>query len=102
MQANLDNGTDGPNETLRRCLAFPAMCPKEFFNMVEEGRPRATVIMAHYFAYLARFKDTWWIGDSGRREVNAIAAVLPLEWQDMMSWPLQELDRVYSAGWNLE
>ena len=97
IQLALDAGVEGPAEILRRCLAFPGLIPKEFFNMVEERRPRALVILAHYFAYLARFRDIWYLGDAGGREVRAIAGNLGPEWGDLMSWPSTEVERIYSS-----
>jgi hypothetical protein len=96
IQGALDSGAEGPDQILRRCLGFPGLVPKQFFNLVEELRPRALVILGHYFAYLARFKDIWWIGDAGAREVRAIAGVLPPEWRGMMDWPIGEVERLYS------
>lgn len=96
IQVALDEGIEGPSEILRRCLGFPGIIPKRFFDMVEERRPRALVILAYYFAYLARFKDIWWIGDAGAREVRAIAGVLRPEWGEMMGWPVGEVERIYS------
>ena len=96
IQGALDTGVEGSAQILRRCLGFPGLIPKQFFNMVEELRPRALVILAHYFAYLARFKEIWWVGDAGAREVRAIAGVLAPEWRDMMSWPISEVERVYA------
>jgi hypothetical protein len=92
----VDAGIERPADILRRCLGFPGIIPKKFFDLVEERRPRALVILAYYFAYLARSHDTWWIGDSGSREVKAIAAVVGPEWGEMMSWPMREVERVYS------
>jgi hypothetical protein len=96
VQLALDAGIEGPPEILRRCMGFPGLIPKVFFDMVEERRPRALVIMAYYFAYLARFRESWWIGDAGIREVRAIAGALGPEWMEMMSWPLGEVERIYA------
>lgn len=96
IQVALDAGVEGPDQILRRCLGFPGLIPKRFIDMVEERRPRALVILAHYFAYLARFREIWWIGDSGAREVRAIAGILAPEWREMMGWPVGEVERIYS------
>ena len=70
------------NGTLcRRLAVFPMMVDKLFLDLVEERRPRALAVMAHYFALLAKLSDFWWIGASGHREVAAIQSELPPEWQ---------------------
>ncbi|KAG0646571.1 Sterol regulatory element-binding ECM22 [Hyphodiscus hymeniophilus] len=96
IQLAIDAGIEGSAEILRRCLAFPGHMPKLFFDMVGERRPRALVVLAHYFAYLVRFREIWWIGEVGMREVRAIAGALGPEWVDSMRWPLGEVERVYA------
>lgn len=83
---------DAPADTCRRLLLFPVLTANRFHVLVEEQRPRALVILAYYFAVLAMFRDTWWIGDAGRREILAIQSVLPNQWQEFMSWPLQVMN----------
>ena len=75
----------------RILLLFPYLVQKGFIDLVQEQRPRALVILAHYFGLLAQFKDIWFIGDTASREVRAIQSALSKEWQDLMAWPLQKL-----------
>lgn len=96
IQVAINDGIEGHAEILRRCVGFPGLIPKRFFDLVEEGQPRALVIMTHYFAYLARFKDIWWIGDAGAREVRAIGDAIGAEWIEMMRWPLRTVEELYS------
>ena len=83
------------NETLgeicRRLLLFPILIRSRFIQLVGEQQPRALVILAHFFALIARFRDLWWIGDTGQREIFGIQSVLPPEWQYLMSWPLHAM-----------
>lgn len=81
-----------PEDVCRMLLAFPFMVPKRFINLIEEQKPRALVVLAYFFALLARFRDSWWIGDAGPREIRAIQKILPVLWQDLMSWPLQAME----------
>ena len=71
----------------RRLVVFPVLMDKRFVDLVEEERPRALVILAHYFALLSMLQSFWWIGDTGPREVRAIVEEVGPEWEDMMSWP---------------
>lgn len=96
IQVAIDGGIEGHGEILRRCVGFPGLIPKKFFDLIEEGRPRALVILAHYFAYLARFKDIWWVSDAGSREVRAIGDVVGAVWIDAMRWPLRTVEELYS------
>jgi len=97
IQVALDAGVEGHAEILRRCIGFPGGIPKLFCDQVESMRPRALVILAHYFAYLARYRDIWWVGDAGAREVQAIGDFVGVEWIEMMRWPLKRVEDMYSS-----
>ncbi|KAF4334790.1 C6 finger domain protein [Fusarium beomiforme] len=71
----------------RRIVVFPMLLPKRFADFVQELRPRALVILAHYFALLSMLHKIWWIGDSGFRELQALCQFLPAEWQSSLEWP---------------
>jgi hypothetical protein len=71
----------------RKLIVFPMLLHKRFADIVEELRPRALVILAHYFALLSTVSKHWWIGDSGFREVRAICLIVPEEWQSLLDWP---------------
>lgn len=68
----------------RRLMGFSIHVGVEFVNLVELQRPRALVILAHYFALAAKVKAVWWMGNTPEREIDAIQKVLPREWQDLM------------------
>ncbi|KAI9774139.1 MAG: hypothetical protein M1840_005232 [Geoglossum simile] len=83
---------EAPTDIGRRIIIFPMMVKKRFIQLIEERQPRALVVLAHFFALLARFSDFWWLGDTGKREIRGIQTVLPGEWQDLMSWPLAAME----------
>lgn len=87
------NDHEPPAGVARRLIIFPMLVNKRFIDLVEEQRPRALAILAHYFALLAMLRCFWWVGDVGQREVHAIAEVMPMEWQGAMSWPLEILEQ---------
>lgn len=79
----------------RRIIAFAMFAPKLYIEMVEEGRPRALVILAHYLSFLARMRGLWWIGNTGRREILAIQSVLESPWLEMLQWPLEKMEEIW-------
>lgn len=90
VQSMIEGGEDPPT-VCRILLLFPYLVKRGFIDLVKEQRPRALVILAHYFGLLTRFKFIWFISDTGSREVHAILAFLPDEWHGLMAWPLQML-----------
>ena len=87
----IDNG-ESPSDICRRLVAFTMFMPRHFIDLLDERQPRALVVLAYYFALLARLRDTWWIGDTGRREVVAINGVLEDRWLPLMRWPLVAME----------
>ncbi len=90
----LIRGGEKPQTVCRVLLLFPYLIQKNFIDLIKEQRPRALVILAHYFGLLTRFKFIWFIGDTGPREIRAISAFLSEGWSDLMVWPLQTLNDV--------
>lgn len=99
IQKGLDDG-EPLYAVTRRVQTFSMLVPPRFIEFLGAQRPRALVIMAHFWATVSQVKGVWWIGaeedDDGRestakREIRAIRGVLPREWMGCMVWPL---DRV--------
>lgn len=82
---------------LRWICMFPFMVPRQFVDFVGEGRPRALVTLAYFFAVVGRTNNALqYLGNTGdnttaRREIHAIRSVLSQEWQSLMAWPVNEL-----------
>lgn len=78
----------------RRIQAFPLLMPSKFITFLEERRPRALVVLAHFFAAVVTVHGVWWLredehGEStAKREVRAISKVLPSAWSPLLVWPL--------------
>jgi hypothetical protein len=77
---------------LRQLTSFPMFISRKFPPLVEQGQPRALVIMCHYFALLTKFKNMWFIGNTGEREIRAAEKFLPPQWQSSIEWPIQVLE----------
>ncbi|KAJ9613164.1 hypothetical protein H2200_003105 [Cladophialophora chaetospira] len=71
----------------RKIFTFPIFVPRLFIELVEEKMPCALVILAHYFALMARHPSIWWIGKTPKREIQAIYNILPEPYQSKMRWP---------------
>ncbi|PNP43618.1 hypothetical protein TGAMA5MH_04590 [Trichoderma gamsii] len=83
--------SDPPYGVSRRLFLFPMLVDAQFVAFIEEQRPRALIILAHYFALLAIIRQLWFVGDAGLREANAIAAAVPPAWLGMLIQPLEIL-----------
>jgi len=94
IQSAVDHG-EPVYAIYRRVQSFALLVPPKFIDFVGEQRPRALVIIAHFFATVAQLPPVWWIGEGegGRdstvqREIRAIRKVLPSEWASQLVWPL--------------
>lgn len=80
----------------RRIQAFPLLLPAKYIELLAYRRPRALVILAHFFATVAQVHNVWWLGEesfmgeesTAKREIRAIKGVLPREWLTTMVWPM--------------
>ncbi|KAF4509053.1 hypothetical protein G6O67_005361 [Ophiocordyceps sinensis] len=79
-------------EVCRRLIIFPMLVKGRFIELVQEGRPRAMVLLSHYFALLSLYKNVWWIGGAGVYEVRCIAKSLTGDWLAMTKWPLEVVE----------
>ncbi|CAM5999889.1 unnamed protein product [Sphagnum balticum] len=69
--AQLAISANEPRATIfRRLILVPTLVERDFTELVNKEQPRALVIMAYYFALLHDFRDFWWIGNAGAREVR--------------------------------
>lgn len=84
--------------SLRRVIAFPMFISKRYTDLVGQMQPRALVILAFYFSYLARLRNVWWVGDTGRREIYAIRYVLKSPWVEMLQWPLKNMEEAWDIN----
>lgn len=85
----------------RRLMLFPILVDQRFIELVDKARPRALVIIAHYFALVTILKSFWFVGNTGPREVRAIAAHIPGPWRHMMELPLRLVNQgvpYFAAG----
>lgn len=84
--------SEPPFSICRRIQYFPMWIPGQFIEFVRELRPRALVMLAHFFAMVVQIRTAvWWIGDTGQKEIRAIQRVLPERWQHLMIWPMMVL-----------
>lgn len=83
-----------PWESLgRRILAFPNVVPNSFATLLQQGQPRALVMLAHLVAMMRRLDSLWWIFNGvADFHVRGIATLVPEDWQWALAWPLKVLD----------
>lgn len=70
-------------------FAWPITVSEEFTTLLEERRPEALVILAHYGIVLHKRRKSWAVGDSGRTLLRYIVDYLGESWKHLMAWPLQ-------------
>ncbi|KAI0490701.1 hypothetical protein F4859DRAFT_508495 [Xylaria cf. heliscus] len=64
----------------RRLGGFAVWVPIEFSKFIEQRRPRALVILAHFMAIWIDFEDIWLFGRAGEWQIRCIHKNLPVEW----------------------
>ncbi|KAI0201288.1 hypothetical protein F4808DRAFT_133261 [Astrocystis sublimbata] len=64
----------------RRLGGFAVWVPIEFSKFIEQRRPRALVILAHFMALWIDYEDVWLFGRAGEWQIRCIYKHLPVEW----------------------
>ena len=73
----------------RWLMAFPLIIPDLFIDFVAELRPRALIILAHYFSFAAQIDSVWFLGDTTKGEIVGIHKTLPPEYHLYLRDPLR-------------
>ena len=80
-----------PRSVVRRFMGFGPIIPKRYVEMVEEKRPRALVILAHFMVNAKYIQHYWFLKGAAERDVYGVRSILPEEWQWAMEWPVRRL-----------
>ncbi|KAK5630755.1 hypothetical protein RRF57_006470 [Xylaria bambusicola] len=64
----------------RRLGGFAVWVPIEFSKFIEQRRPRALVILAHFMSLWLDYENMWIIGRAGEWQIRCIYKNLPVEW----------------------
>ncbi|KAI1199518.1 hypothetical protein F5X97DRAFT_117190 [Nemania serpens] len=64
----------------RRLGGFAVWVPIEFSKFIEQRRPRALVVLAHFMSIWINYEDVWLIGRAGEWQIRCIHKNLPVEW----------------------
>ncbi|KAK3390347.1 hypothetical protein B0H63DRAFT_465319 [Podospora didyma] len=92
MRRALDRGADW-KALGRRLTTFAVMLRPKFVQLLRDRRPKAFVVLAHYFAVATYAAQLWWIGHVPFREYDALQEVIPAEWQHLLRWPREIVER---------
>lgn len=66
---------------------WPVMIPQEYISMLNERRPEALVILAHYCVILHHLDDYWWMRGWALHIIENIRRKLDDDWQRWLQWP---------------
>jgi hypothetical protein len=61
----------------------------DYIQCLNQRRPEALVVLAHYAVLLHRGANYWFVGDLGRRIIHLINGHLGPLWADWLQWPNQ-------------
>lgn len=66
---------------------WPVLLPQEYITMLNEKRPEALVILAHYCIILHHLDDYWWMRGWATHIINNIHHELDDNWLYFIQWP---------------
>ena len=82
-----------PHEPMRTRVmiaihVWPGTVSQRFIEIMQERRPEALVILAHYCVLLKKVDSCWWLAGVGNRMLAAIYQALEQAWRPWIEWPL--------------
>jgi hypothetical protein len=80
------------HSTIRWLLAWPMQLTREYLELLQERRPEALIIMAHYGVLLQCYRECWVVGDTGVFLIRAISTHTGRHWQPWLAWPNMMID----------
>ncbi|KAM3443124.1 hypothetical protein MY4824_000829 [Beauveria thailandica] len=87
IQSAVDAG-EHMDAITRRLVIYPVLFPQRFVALLDEHRPRALVILAHFFAVAAHCRASAWVGDIPKKEILALEEFLAPQYRHELAWPL--------------
>ncbi|KAI1367431.1 hypothetical protein F5Y08DRAFT_66822 [Xylaria arbuscula] len=69
-----------PAAIARRLGGFAVWVPIKFSTFIEQRRPRALVILAHFMSLWLDYDNIWILGRAGEWQIRCIHKNLPVEW----------------------
>ncbi|KAK0185324.1 hypothetical protein F5146DRAFT_202851 [Armillaria mellea] len=79
------------------------MMSNTFFNLLEQGRPRALIILAHYCVMMKHVaqEGPWWVKKQWGEEAAKIVSTLDARWTPCIGWLVSQLDLRQDQGFDL-
>ncbi|KAL4866014.1 hypothetical protein BDV12DRAFT_210738 [Aspergillus spectabilis] len=88
---NVANSDDAGYAQVNGVITWPAIASLDFSDHLQERRPEALVILAHYAVLLHQHRSSWLFADSGRFVIEGVNRYLGEEWEEWLRWPNQAL-----------
>ncbi|KAG7449131.1 uncharacterized protein BT62DRAFT_929123 [Guyanagaster necrorhizus] len=76
-----------------------SMVPNMYFRLLEERKPRALIILAHYYVMMKRVAEDgpWWVRKQWGNEAARIVSALDVRWTPWLGWLSSQLDQPYEG-----
>lgn len=88
----IEENRDELHVGINAVTTWPILMKIEFAESLEQRRPEALIILAHYACLLHRFREFWMFGDSGQFVILEVMGCLGEEWEEWLAWPKEVLD----------
>jgi hypothetical protein len=91
-QLTAGNGFDtkrgtGENFDWSAVMSWPVEAPQEFNNLLEQRKPEAWVILAHYAVLSSRAGKIWWVTQMAPNIISTAALVVGTHMWKWIEWP---------------
>jgi hypothetical protein len=98
--------------TIGMTIAWATICPDIYMSLVNQRRPEALILLAHYCLLLSKIDNVWWLRGISRHLLRSVCRMIGKvedggegrggKWESWISWPLQELVLTEFRGEGIE
>jgi hypothetical protein len=82
-------------------FCWPVLVDSSYMVLLRKHDPLALIIFAHYGVLLHRIEaEAWFSKGVTARLLNAISEILGPEWQDLLRWPIEKVQRNENGSQN--
>ena len=84
-----ENALEAPSASTHKAFSWLVTASEGYLDLLDQRRPEALVLLAHFAVLLHRRNKSWVIGDAGSRLLRHIRTYLGQRWDKWLEWPSQ-------------
>ncbi|KAF7959069.1 hypothetical protein EAE96_002586 [Botrytis aclada] len=82
------------NGNSRMVTSWPILLPVEYTDLLDQRRPGALIVLAHFSIMLHACRDYWAVGKAGSFLLAVVETYLGKDWETWLEWPRSKVPEI--------